>query len=49
MGIIKDLKNKRIMSEINRLNNNMLEGNFRASGVYKGNIYSFGFQILSLF
>ncbi len=39
MGIIKDLKNKRIMSEINRLNNNMLEGNFRASGVYKGNIY----------
>ena len=38
MGIIKDLRNKRIISEINRLNNNMLEGSFQTSGVYKGRI-----------
>ena len=38
MGIIKDLRNKRIISEINRLNNNMLEGSFQTSGVYKGHI-----------
>ena len=38
MGIIKDLRNKRIISEINRLNNNMLEGSFQPSGVYKGSI-----------